>query len=327
MQWLQLYYLAINISPVEPVIKNNIISHKRLGTIKFVPNLFYPVINMANIKLPTLKALIDNPSQFDTVDFGTKWMKIREYSRRDEYSKEKIKRLDMLFFKEADNSYYIYIEYPSSLHGNTYDVVIHFYTNDESIMGESTLRNYNVKIFSNNPVFGWFFGHANYTKGLIIPWLADKLSRDMLENVAVKHNPKDGIGFDHSFYLAATYILRHPRYLDKTYLESQLVAFNQSNIHAMVRPIDQTMEEFNTNKNKQSNKERFGKDKTLVEKAKDKFSDTASSVRSGIDKISRVINKPSTSGVHYVKPRKSNVTNKSKSGVRYIKARKSNRSK
>ena len=279
---------------------------------------------MANIKLPTLKALIDNPSQFDTVDFGTKWMKIREYKRRDEYSQEKVKRLDMLFFKEADNSYYFYIEYPSSLHGNTYDVVIHFYTNDEAIMRESTLRNYNVRIFSNNPVFGWFFGHANYTKGLMIPWLADKLSRDMLENVATKHNPKDGIGFDHSFYLSATYILRHPRYLDKTFLESKLVAFDKDNIYAMVRPLDQTMEEFNNNKNKAANKERFGKDKDFTEKVTDKLHDTASSVRSGVDKIKKVLDYKPSPGVRVVRAKKSNVTNKSASGVRMIKATKSN---
>ena len=80
--------------------------------------------------LPTLKQLLDDPSRFDAHEEreGLNWKNRTEYERRWGYAKERMKRLDHLTFIENEASYYLYFQVPSELRGNTYDIVIHFYT-------------------------------------------------------------------------------------------------------------------------------------------------------------------------------------------------------
>ena len=277
------------------------------------------------MKFPTLKEFIKDPSCVDNGNFGDFWKNRREYDKRWEYVSKVFKTFDIHYFKENDYSYYIYIEVPSERRGNTYDIVIHFFTQFDAIASQSNLQNYNIKFFSNNPVFGFWFAYANASKGLIIDFLLDKIPRDMLENPAKKYNPKSHVGFDHSFYHAAKYLLDAPRRLNKTFFESKLLPFEKSRIHKLCRPLDQTMEEYRELKNKENNKKRFNEEKSLKDRASDTIADIKSGLQSGKDKISETINKIKNPGVKKITASKSNATNKTKSGVHRITARKGRR--
>ena len=274
--------------------------------------------------LPTLKKLLDDPSAFDVRKEreGLIWKKRMDFERRWEYARDRIKRLDHLTFIDNEASYYLYFQVPSEIRGNTYDIVIHFYTQDERIMRESTLRNYNVRIFSNNPVFAFHFGHANFTQGLLIDFLADKFGRDILENVAEKYNPKNAIGFCHTFYFVGRFILDHARYLDKTFLQNGALKFDPQRIYSLVKPLEQTMEEYRTNKNRSNNRKRFGEEDTL-DTIKNKISDLKSSVNRATEDIKKKVPRL-PKAINKILPKKSNVSNRSKSGVRRITAKKSN---
>lgn len=279
---------------------------------------------------PTLKKFLDDPSYVDNENYGTRWADKRRYDTRWEYMQKLFKEFPITYFKESDYSYYIHIEVPSEMRGNTYDVVLHFFTQLDNIAARSDLRDYNIRIFSNNPVFGFHFGHANYTKGILIDFLADKFPRDILENKAEKYNPKDAIGYCHSLYFAGKYLLDKPRYLNKTFIEGKCLSFNKSNLHAMCRHMEQSMEEYRGIKDRTDIKKRFNERADLskriddtVKDAKAKLDEYRQKTGDALDKInpSKYIGS-SKSGVNRITAKKSNVSKKSSSGVRRITARK-----
>ena len=282
------------------------------------------------MNFPTLKKFLDDPSYVDNQNYGTKWAEKRRYDDRWELIQKLFKEFPINYFKESNYSYYVHIEVPSEIRGNTYDVVIHFFTQFENIASRSDLREYNIRIFSNNPVFGFHFGHANFTKGILIDFLADKFPRDILENRAEKYNPKDAIGYCHSFYMAGMYLLGKPRYLNKTYIEGKCLPFNPSNLYAMCRPMDQTMEEYRSNKDRSDIKKRFNERGDMSKRIDDTFQDAKSKLQEYRQKASDTLGKinpsnyigSSKSGVHKITAKKSNVSNKKSSGVRRITARK-----
>ena len=276
------------------------------------------------MRYPILKKFLEDPSCVDNGNYGMDWKTKKRYKDRWEYINDMFPDLKVLYFKESDYSYYVYITVPSELRGNTYDVVIHFFTEFDNIASQPNLYNYNIRFFSNNPVFGFHFAHANFIKGMIIDFLADKIPRQMLETRAEKNNPKDAVGFDHSFYHAGMYLLSKSRFLNKTYIENKLLAFDRNTIYALCRPMDQTMEEYKSLRNRQALKDEYKKgiksntlDDNFAE-IKSKYQNARHKVSGTIDKISDTI----SSGAHRIQKITARKSNSSKSGVRHIKPRK-----
>ena len=282
---------------------------------------------------PILKKFLENPSYVDKGKFGTFWMNKQEYDNRWYFFKKIFKTLEVLYYYEGEDSIYVFVTVPSERHGNTYDVVIHFYTDDEKIARESDIRNYYIQFFSNNPVLAFQFGHADYIKGLLIPFLADKLSRAVLEGKAEKNNPKDEVGFDHSFYHAGMYLLSQLKFLNKSYIHSKSLQFNAKIIYDLVRDLDQTIEEYHEQKDKSKNKERFNKKENISDKISDVISSAKAKIDQGKQKISKVFDKnrkepqkpkAPIGHVHKITAKKSNVKRTGSSGVHRVRPRKSN---
>ena len=271
------------------------------------------------MNFPILKKFLEDPSCVDNGNFGGFWKNKRDYERRWEYISETYKTFNVHYFKESEYSYYIMIEVPSERRGNTYDVVIHFFTEFDNVASQSNLQQYQIRMFSNNPEFAFWFGYANNKRGLIIDFLLDKFPRDILETPASKHNPQSHVGFDHSFYHAGKYLLNKPRFLNKSFFESKLLPFSKDTIYKLCRPLDQTMEEYKEFRDKTANKNRFGKEGsgTLsgkidsgIKDLKAKFDSLKDTGREINDKVHRNVNK--------IMAKKSNASNKSASGVRRI---------
>ena len=234
--------------------------------------------------LPVLKQFLQNPSYLDHKQLGYFWKQKYDYDKRWKDFKSQYNNFKPEYYIEDESSYYVYMKIPSNNRGNTYDIVIHFLTNSKMTMDDYSLVNYNIQIFSNNPVFGFYFGYANYSAGIIIPFLAHKLGEEILSTPAKKHNPRNAIGYDHSFYIAGMVLIDSARLMNKAYIKEHAKPFNQKELLAEVRLLKEVMDEYQSNKDKSGNKKAFNQDKSLIDKAGDLVSDAKSKVREIIDR-------------------------------------------
>ena len=233
---------------------------------------------------PVLFRFIDNPSYFDHKQFGRFWMKKRNYEERWANFKKQYNTFKTEYYIEDESSYYVKMEVPSNRRGNTYDVVIHFFTSDKLTMSDYSLRNYNIEIFSNNPVFGFVFGYANNKAGIVIPFLAHKLGEDILKGRPIHTNPSEAVGFDHSFYIAGKWLLDSARLLNKSYIKEHAHSFKEKEMVGLVRSLAEVMADYADNADTNANRRKFNKDKSLGEKAKEIVDNATSKVGELIDR-------------------------------------------
>lgn len=112
----------------------------------------------------------------------------------------------MLYMSKKTDKYYVYMKIPSEVIANFYyDVVIEFYTEDSGIKLSKTLKEYNIKFYSNDPSFVYTFAHAMLKNNLFIKDLTPRMSKEAVKNVAKEKNPKSEIGYVKSIYF--TYLL------------------------------------------------------------------------------------------------------------------------
>ena len=234
--------------------------------------------------LPVLFRFLDNPSYLDHKQFGYYWKQKYDYDKRWKEFKSQYNTFKPVYYIEDESSYYVHMTVPSNNRGNTYDVVIHFLTTSHNVMNDFSLRNYNIQIFSNNPVFGFYFGYANYSAGIIIPFLAHKLGEEILSTPAKKHNPRNAIGYDHSFYIAGMALMDSARLMNKSHIKDIAKPFNEKELLANVRLMKEVMDDYQANKDSSGNKKAFHQDKSIIDKAGDLVSDAKSKVGEIIDR-------------------------------------------
>ena len=249
---------------------------------------------------PVLFRFLENPSYLDHKQLGLFWMKKMNYRARWEEYRRTYNTFKTRYFIEDENSYYVHMLIPSNNRGNTYDVVIHFFTKSSIHATDYSLRNYDIEIFSNNPVFAFQFGYANHKAGIVIPFLAHKLSDIVLKTPAKKNNPSNAIGYDHSFYIAGMALMDSARLLNKAYIKEVASPFDMKELIKEVRSLEDVMAEYQDNKDKDANKKAFNKDKSLLDRAGEFIEDAKSKVGELVDRTFR-----SGSGSNVVKPSKS----------------------
>lgn len=235
--------------------------------------------------LPQLRRFLENPNYIDHGKYGQYWMNNFKYKDRYEASKKEFKDLPVQYFKESLSSYYVKITVPSEQKGNTYDVVFHFLTDSDQHIRSGFLNDYYLQIFSNNPVFAFHFGYANYKAGLLIPCLLDKFPKEVLTTRAKKNNPHDDIGYDHSLYIAGRYLLSQTRYLHKVFIDSRALPFKPEILNGMVKSVDQTIQEFKTHKDRVALRNKLNREKSLKERMTDAKDEARSKVASAKDTI------------------------------------------
>ena len=235
--------------------------------------------------LPILFRFIQNPSYLDNKQLGYFWMQKYNFEDRWLQFKKLYNTLNIEYFIDKDNySYYVKLQVPSNNRGNTYDVVIHFFTDSNIAVTDHSLRNYNIRIFSNNPVFAYHFGYANYKAGIIIPFLADKLSNEILTTPARHNNPRNAIGYDHSFYIAGMWLMDSARLLNKSYIKEHAQPFDAKKLAANVRSLLEVLDEYQANKDKDKNAKTFNKDKSILKRAGEFIDDVTSKAGELVDR-------------------------------------------
>ena len=107
---------------------------------------------------------------------------------------------------EKDDKYYVHMKIPSEvIEKFYYDVVIEFYTDNNTIKMSKSLKDYYVKFYSNDPSFVFTFAHAMLKNNLFIKELTPRMSKEAIMKVAKEKNPNKEIGYVKSIYF--TYLL------------------------------------------------------------------------------------------------------------------------
>ena len=111
-------------------------------------------------------------------------------------------KVDYTLFK-SKSKYYVYIKIPSEvIEQFYYDVVVEFIEPEDKSLIDSTLKNYDVKFYSNDPSFVFTFAHAFLKNNMFIEELKPVMSKQAIQKVASEKNPSDQVGYVKSLYFA-----------------------------------------------------------------------------------------------------------------------------
>lgn len=107
------------------------------------------------------------------------------------------------FIDQKTGKYYIYFKIPSEVINKFYyDVIVEFYSDNPLTKGQQTLKDYNVRFFSNDPAFVFTFCHAFITNDMFIKDFTPKMSKLAVKNTGVVRNPKNETGYVKSIFFA-----------------------------------------------------------------------------------------------------------------------------
>lgn len=222
----------------------------------------------------------------------------------------KEKKISLTIYRDKDD-YYFHLIIPSESkeRKNTYDVVLHFTTeeNDE-LANDNNLKRYGVKFFSNSPSFTYTFAYAFNLYGLLIPQLSDKYRHQIFDKPPITRNPGEIISYEKTTYFAAHYILTENKYMNKLIINSLAKPYSDNVLKKVVRNTDKIELEIKQEKNRveREKKEREKKEvrkKTVpviktVERDRGKVVNNKSRVITPRGKVS-----PKKSSISKIKPR------------------------
>lgn len=134
-------------------------------------------------------------------------------TNRGMYQKMYRDKLDKILLREggkvkynlykSKDEYYIHFKIPSEVIDKFYyDTVIEFYTDDALKKRSPSLRDYNVKFYSNDPAFVYTFAHAFIKNNIFITDLESKMTKESVNKVAKEKNPKNLVGYVKSLFFA-----------------------------------------------------------------------------------------------------------------------------
>lgn len=133
------------------------------------------------------------------------------FSNREMYRNMYTERLNKLLVREGGKieyylykgkkKYYAYLKIPSeTVEKFYYDVVIEF--SEPEGKSPRSLRDYNVRFYSNDPSFVFTFAHAFIKNELFINEYKDKMSREAVTQNADEKNPTNQVGYVKSLFFA-----------------------------------------------------------------------------------------------------------------------------
>lgn len=155
---------------------------------------------MAKSPFQTLNQFISAPFG---IPKGARDIKAEE--RYQKYLKDKAIKVENCCV--IDTLYLVHFKLQSeSQKENWYDVVIEFFTEDEEIAKESSLKNYYLQFFSNSPSFIYKYAALYRIHGYLINTLYEKMDPEFVNRLPEKSNPKFDMTYDNSLYAACRYL-------------------------------------------------------------------------------------------------------------------------
>lgn len=163
----------------------------------------------------TFEEYIRNPMGKENAVFSQRFMFKELYTAKfNALLAREAGKLGYVLFKDSDKRYIIHFSIPSEkVHNFYYDVIIEFSTKDQEIAASTSLKDYDVRFFSNDPSFVFTFAHAFKTSKMFMTDMTDKMSEQALKELGKDKNPKDLVGYVKSIYFA--YLFYKMKGLDK----------------------------------------------------------------------------------------------------------------
>lgn len=155
----------------------------------------------------TLDSYINNPTGGRAHMIGERQAAAASYG--DKFDKTLLQSSGMIdyhMFRKPEDRYIIVIKIPSEkIPKLFYDVAVEFYTKDDATKKMTSLDNYFVRFFSNDPNFNYTYAYTFKKNNLVIPELVSKLSNDSNKPPRVT-NPNKLVGYVKSIYFAYLFI-------------------------------------------------------------------------------------------------------------------------
>lgn len=144
------------------------------------------------------------------------------------------------YLYKSRSKYYAYLKIPSEvIEKFYYDVVIEFSEpKDGKKIIDKTLRNYDVKFYSNDPSFVFTFAHAFIKNGIFIDSLKDKMSKEAVKKNADEKNPNNQVGYVKSLYFAFLIMNQRGLFNKIQYIEK----YNEKNLKSMIMEADRKIQ-------------------------------------------------------------------------------------
>lgn len=141
------------------------------------------------------------------------------FSQRDLFKELYTGKFDKILLREAgqikytllyDNKkdeFYCHIKIPSEVVPNFYyDVIIQFYTDNNALRALSSLTDYNVRFFSNDPSFVYTYLRVFLKNDMFLTDLKERSPKLALKEDPKVKNPNEIIGYVKSLYFAYLYL-------------------------------------------------------------------------------------------------------------------------
>lgn len=170
---------------------------------------------------------------------------------------------------DKTDSYYIYMKIPSEVIKKFYyDVVVRLYTTSNSKKASTSLREYAVEFYSNDPAFVYTFAHSFAKNKLFIDDLSSKMSKKALSTRAVVKNPKDEVWYIKSLYFAYLTMEKYNLF-NRTILDNVSKKYSKNDLlkkitHADVKVEDRKKEQDKLNKSIKKEKQKPKQEKRNI---------------------------------------------------------------
>lgn len=154
----------------------------------------------------------------------------------------------------SGDEYFIHliISTESKERDNNYDVIIRFFPGNVTKKVSTTIKNYNIEVFSNCPSFTYTYAYAYNMNGLLISDLKDKYSKEILSKPPMSRNPGIIVNYEKSIYFACKYIIENDNLLSKAHLKTNSSKLTKKYIKENIRSNSKIEFEIKQSKAKQS---------------------------------------------------------------------------
>lgn len=155
----------------------------------------------------TFDEYIQNPMGRENAVISNRVMYRNLYQEKlDKILVRELGKIEYNCYRLRTDGYYIYLKIPSEVVPKFYyDVIIEFRPPKKGFVSTS-LKDYLVRFYSNDPSFVFTFAHAFIKNDLFIKQYADKMSKEAIRDVAKEKNPTNQVGYVKSLYFAYLYM-------------------------------------------------------------------------------------------------------------------------
>lgn len=199
------------------------------------------------------------------------------------------------------SSFYFLVKVPSSSfkkNALAYDVIIEVINAKGS--GDNIFDK-PIRVFSNSPSFVFTYAYVFNKHGLLIPWLKNKYSKKILDNVPVSRNPKQELELDQSLKVALLHLGTVYKYgtMDTSSRHAKRLFKNEIDQTKIYRSVSTALQKTDENKKvKQETKKREGRNKRILSTLKNPtnvfkssssgYSSSGGSKKSSVNKVSNI---------------------------------------